>query len=68
MIPASRILACAALLEGEYGVKGYYMGVPVVIGAKGVEKIIEVSLNETERAAFDKSLAGVKKLVEETKL
>lgn len=63
-----RLLACAAYLEGEYGVKGYYMGVPCIIGAKGVEKVIELQLNEQERAAFDKSLAGVKKLAEETKL
>ena len=63
-----RVLACAAYLNGEYGVKGYYMGVPVIIGANGVEKILEIKLNETERQAFLGSLDHVKKLVAEIKL
>ncbi len=58
-----RVLACAAHLNGEYGVKGYYMGVPVVIGANGVEKILELKLNAEERKLFDGSLEHVKKLV-----
>jgi malate dehydrogenase len=59
-----RILPCAAYLEGEYGINGLYVGVPVVLGAKGVEKIIEVKLTAEEKAALDKSAASVKELVE----
>ena len=57
-----RILPCAAYLSGEYGVKDLYVGVPVVIGAKGVEKIVEISLNSEQKAMFDKSVAAVKEL------
>ncbi|MBI1909992.1 MAG: malate dehydrogenase [Deltaproteobacteria bacterium] len=63
-----RVLACAALLEGEYGVKGYFMGVPVVIGAGGIEKILEVKMNEAEKKLFAESVEHVKKLVAEVKL
>lgn len=63
-----QILPCAAMLNGEYGVKGFYIGVPVIIGKNGVEKIVEVKLNAEEQAMFDNSVAAVKKLVEETKL
>ena len=63
-----RVLACAALLEGEYGVNGYYVGVPVVIGAKGVEKILEVKLSAEEKKLFDESVSHVKNLVDEIKL
>ena len=59
-----RVLPCAAWLNGEYGVKELYVGVPVVIGAKGVERIVELELNGAERAEFDKSAAAVKGLVE----
>jgi malate dehydrogenase len=59
-----RVLPCAAWLNGEYGVKGLYVGVPVVIGAKGVERIVELDLAGAERADFDKSVAAVKGLVE----
>ena len=52
-----RVLPCAAWLNGEYGVKDLYVGVPVVIGAKGVERIVEIELNGAERAMFDKSVA-----------
>src|SRR3954462_4206027 len=62
-----RVLPCAALLNGEYGVKGLYIGVPVVIGAGGVERIVHVELNAKERGMFDKSVAAVKSLVEATK-
>ena len=62
-----RVLPCAAMLNGEYGVKGLYIGVPVVIGAGGVERIVEVELNAEEKAMFDKSVAAVKSLVEATK-
>jgi malate dehydrogenase len=58
-----RVLPSAAFLNGEYGVKGTYVGVPVVIGAGGVEKIIEISLNSAEQKAFDKSVASVEGLI-----
>jgi malate dehydrogenase len=59
-----RVLPCAAWLNGEYGVKGLYVGAPVVIGAKGVERIVEIELDRHERAMLDKSVASVKGLVE----
>lgn len=57
-----RILPCAAHLNGQYGVKDLYVGVPAVIGAGGVEKIIEISLNTEQKSMFDKSVAAVKGL------
>lgn len=57
-----RILPCAAYLNGEYGVKNLYVGVPVVIGAGGVEKIVEVELTAAEEEMFEKSVASVKGL------
>jgi malate dehydrogenase len=57
-----RVLPCAAWLTGQYGVKDLYVGVPTVIGAKGVEKIVEISLNADEKAMFDKSVNAVKEL------
>jgi len=63
-----RVLACAAYLNGEYGIKGYYMGVPVVIGANGVEKVIEARLNEEEKRALLGSFEHVKTLVDSIKL
>jgi malate dehydrogenase len=62
-----RVLPCAALLNGEYGVKDLYVGVPVVIGAGGIERIVEVAMNTEEKAAFDKSCAAVRELVEAAK-
>jgi malate dehydrogenase len=62
-----RVLPCAAWLTGQYGVKDLYVGVPVVIGAKGVERIVEISLNADERAMFDKSIAAVRNLLEAAK-
>ena len=59
-----RVLPCAAYLKGEYGVRDRYVGVPAVIGAKGVERIIEIDLNKAERAMFDKSVAAVEGLIE----
>jgi malate dehydrogenase len=59
-----RVLPCAAWLNGEYGVRDLYVGVPVVIGAKGVERIIEIELNAAEREMFGKSVAAVQGLVE----
>lgn len=63
-----RVLAAAALLEGEYGVNGYYMGVPVVLGAGGVEKVLEVKMTADEKELFNKSVDHVKKTVAEVKL
>lgn len=57
-----RVLPCAAYLNGEYGVKGLYVGVPVVIGSSGVEQIVELELESAERAAFDASVQAVKAL------
>ena len=59
-----RVLPCAAKLQGQYGVEGLYIGVPVVIGKNGVEKIIEIKLNNEEQAMFDKSVEAVKDLNE----
>ncbi len=58
-----RLIPCAAYCDKEYGVGGYYVGVPVVLGASGVERIIELDLTESERAAFQKSVDAVKGLV-----
>ncbi len=58
-----KILPCAAYLEGEYGINGLYVGVPVKLGAKGIEQIIEIKLTPEEKAALDKSAAAVKELV-----
>ena len=55
-----RVLPCAAELNGEYGVSGTYVGVPVIIGANGVERIVEIDLSAEEKAAFDKSVEAVK--------
>jgi malate dehydrogenase len=59
-----RVLPCAAYLKGEYGVKDRYIGVPVVIGAKGVERIIEIDLSKAERQMFDNSVAAVDGLIQ----
>jgi malate dehydrogenase len=63
-----KILPCAAYLSGQYGVKGLYVGVPVKLGRAGVEQIIEIKLTADEQAAFDKSAAAVRELVEKLKL
>jgi malate dehydrogenase len=57
-----RVLPCAAYLKGEYGVKGIYVGVPVVIGAKGVERIVEINLDASEKAMFKRSVKAVQEL------
>ncbi|MEX1060102.1 MAG: malate dehydrogenase, partial [Methyloceanibacter sp.] len=59
-----RVLPCAAYLNGEYGVKGIYAGVPIIIGAKGVERVIELDLSSAEKDAFMHSVGSVKALVE----
>ncbi len=58
-----KILPCAAYLQGEYGISGLYVGVPVKLGAKGIEQIIEIKLTAEEKAGLDKSAAAVKELV-----
>ena len=62
-----RVLPCAAQLNGQYGVKGVYAGVPVVLGANGVEKIIEIALDPDEKRMFEKSVASVQALIEACK-
>ncbi|MEP7241605.1 MAG: malate dehydrogenase [Devosia sp.] len=62
-----RVLPAAAFLKGEYGVKGTYVGVPVVIGAGGAERVVEISLNSAEQKAFDKSVEAVGALIEACK-
>ena len=62
-----RVLPCAAYLSGEYGVKGLYVGAPCIIGAKGVEKVIEIKLDRAEKNRFNKSVAAVRTLVAVTK-
>ncbi len=58
-----RVLPCAAYVDGEYGLKDTYVGVPTIIGAGGIEKVIEIKLDKTERALFDKSAQAVSDLV-----
>jgi malate dehydrogenase len=62
-----RVLPCAAYLNGEYGCDGLYVGVPVVLGQNGVERIVEIELDSEEKANFDKSVAAVKELVSVSK-
>jgi malate dehydrogenase len=62
-----RVLPCAVMLNGEYGLKDFYVGVPVVIGAGGVERIVEVQFTAAEKKAFDASCDAVKKLIEDFK-
>ena len=59
-----RVVPCAAYLNGEFGVKDLYVGVPVVLGAKGVERVVEIELNGAERAMLDKSVDAVRGLVD----
>ena len=62
-----KILPCAAFLQGEYGIRGLYVGVPVKLGRNGIEQIIEIKLTGEERAALDKSASAVKELVDKLK-
>jgi malate dehydrogenase len=64
LLDRKRVLPCSAYLEGEYGIQGLYVGVPVKLGAQGIEKIFEVKLTEDERAALLKSAAAVQELVD----
>jgi malate dehydrogenase len=67
LLDRKRVLPCAAWLGGEYGVRDIYVGVPVVLGAKGVERIVEIQLNGGERDMFDKSVSSVQGLVDACK-
>jgi malate dehydrogenase len=58
-----RVLPCTAYLEGEYGIDGLYMGVPVKLGMRGIEEIVELELNEQERVWLDESAAAVRDVV-----
>lgn len=60
-----RLMPCSAYCDREFGVGGLYVGVPIILGGNGVEKIVEIELNEEERAAFEKSVAGVRELVKQ---
>jgi malate dehydrogenase len=60
LLDKKKILPCSVLLEGEYGVKGVFAGVPVKLGAKGIEQVVEVKLNAEEKAAFMRSVEAVK--------
>ena len=68
LLDKKRVLPCAAHLTGQYGVTDLYVGVPVVIGAGGVERIVEITLDASEQAAFDKSVAAVQELCAAVKL
>lgn len=68
LMDQKRVLPCAAHLTGQYGVDGYYVGVPVVIGAGGVERILEIELEGEEKSGFEKSVAAVKSLCAAVKL
>jgi malate dehydrogenase len=64
LLDRKRIFPCCAYLEGEYGIRGLCVGVPVKLGAKGMEQVVEVKLNQEEMAALQKSAAAVNELVE----
>jgi malate dehydrogenase len=68
LLDKKRVLPCAAHLTGQYGVSDIYVGVPVVIGAGGVERIVEIELDAGEQADFDKSVAAVRELCDAVKL
>ncbi len=60
----NRLLPCSAYLQGEYGIRGVFVGVPVILGRRGVERVVEVNLDANERALFDKSVASVRTLLD----
>jgi malate dehydrogenase len=63
MLDEKRVLPCTAYLEGEYGIEGLYMGVPVKLGAAGIEEIVELELTEGEQAALQASAEAVREVV-----
>jgi len=68
LLDKKRILPVATKLSGEFGVNGLFIGVPAIIGSNGVEKIVEIKLNQEEQIMFEKSVDAVKKLIDEIKL
>jgi malate dehydrogenase len=68
LLDKKKILPCSALLQGEYGLNGIFFGVPVKLGAGGVEDILEIELNADERAALEHSAQSVKELIDELEL
>jgi malate dehydrogenase len=64
LLDKKRVLPCAAHLNGEYGVKDLYVGVPVILGAGGVERVVEIDLDASERAMFEKSVSAVRGLID----
>jgi malate dehydrogenase len=63
MLDEKRVLPCTAYLEGEYGIDGLYMGVPVKLGRRGIEEVLEVELDDDERDALQQSAAAVRDVV-----
>jgi malate dehydrogenase len=63
LLDRKRVLPCAVLLKGEFGTHDLFVGVPVVLGAAGMERVFEITLTADEQAAFDRSAAAVKELV-----
>ena len=59
-----KVLPCAAYLEGEYGIRDLFVGVPVKLGSRGIEKIYQIKLDQSEQAALEKSAAAVKELID----
>jgi malate dehydrogenase len=68
ILDQKRVLPCAVWLKGEYGEKDIYMGVPIIVGKKGVEKVLEIPFNDEERAMFKKSAEAVRSVIEATKV
>jgi malate dehydrogenase len=63
VLDEKRVLPCTSYLEGEYGIEGLYMGVPVVLGSKGIERIVELDLDDTEQQALKASADAVREVV-----
>jgi malate dehydrogenase len=68
LLDRKRVLPCSVYLEGEFGVSGVFMGVPVKLGARGVERIIEIKLTDEEREMFERSAASVREVTKVTGL
>ena len=64
LLDKKKVMPCAAYLEGEYGIRDLYVGVPVKLGSDGIEKIYEIQLKPDEQAALDKSASSVKELID----
>jgi malate dehydrogenase len=64
LLDQKRVLPCAAYCDGQYGLNGIYVGIPAVLGAGGVERVVEIEMNAEERAMFDRSIAAVLELNE----